>query len=570
MELEEEEQIPETPAVRSNLLLDSEGRLREHYEACHFTFESGGTDTVVYFIPITEVEGGILAAVPFLAWHRSIARRLLPPGALSRPVLIEVAGEEITDTETVETTVKVWVGVVKEDLIAAANVGEAEEPGALEFGEELGPGQRVVPSAEALIEVADEHFAFTTAASGEPAKRPTPKRKARGPTMEHRVSSLEDGIKQIQQVLTDLPEKLRQQKTEEPKTKGKTTASTGVRAGGEAEVFTIPGLDPGSVAAARAAGIGEEQLQTLGKLFSKQGRMTEPAARKKTRKDVLSESEEDAGPEEEEGAEVAEAANPIEKAVVQLTKLVANMSKGKGTRGGLEGILEKVDAGGSGSDAASSGGGSRSKAAAYKKLKDAMENHPEWIYQSIETLMDEDYNLMRTLPGGNLLPTTSRGWVEHRSRILHYPSTIRMAWCLAGVHDALKSNNIALARAKAALGLAAVDQASLDGGSWALAQELLLENAPPYQSFQNKRAPDVTEQIATRLIEERFLEVALWRLKDRDSYLESRRRLAAGNRPKTPGGEDRPAPNPSPNPKKQPRPKKGGGRGGQEEAAPQQ
>ena len=564
MELEEqEEEVPETPAVRSNLLLDSEGRTRQHYELCHFIFESGGFDTVVYFIPITEVEGGVLAAVPFLAWHRNINRRLLPPGALTRPVLAEVAGLEVTESEQTETVVKVWVGVVKEDLIASAQVGEAEEPGALDFGEELGPLTRVVPTAESLIDVADEHFSFTTAASGEP-KKPTPKRKARGPTMDTRVTVLEDGLKQIQQTLSELPGKLQPQKAATVKPKSGAVAEGERKEVVGPAVFPIPGLDPGSVAAARDAGISEEQLQVLGKMFAKPGKMTEPAVTRKARKNVLSESEEEE--EQEPGAEVvdvADAGGPVEKAVVQLTKLVANLAKGKGSRAGLEGILDKVESGGSGSDATSSGGGSRTKAAAYKKLKDAMEHHPEWIYQSVEAQMDEDYNLVRAMPGASAMPTTSRGWVEHRSRILHYPSTIRMAWCLAGVHDALKSNNIALARAKAALGLAAVDQASLDGGSWSLAQELLLENAPPYQAFQNKKTPDTSEQVATRLIEERFLEVALWRLKDRDSYLESRRRLATSGRIRAKGGGEE---DPAPNPKRNPKPKKGAGRGAQEEA----
>ena len=75
--------------------------------------------------------------------------------------------------------------------------------------------------------------------------------------------------------------------------------------------------------------------------------MTEPAVRKKTKKDALSESEEDLEPDVEEGgAEAADAGGPIEKAVVQLTKLMTIMAKTRSSRGGLEGILDKVDTGG--------------------------------------------------------------------------------------------------------------------------------------------------------------------------------------------------------------------------------
>lgn len=106
---------------------------------------------------------------------------------------------------------------------------------------------------------------------------------------------------------------------------------------------------------------------------------------------------------------------------------------------------------------------------------------------------------------------------------------------LAGVHDCLRSGDIAQARARCALGLAAIDQSSLDGGSWTLAQEFLLELPPPYGSFVNRRMPDPSEQIATRLADDRMLEILLWRLKDRDNFLESKKRLnQAGAKPKFP------------------------------------
>lgn len=139
-------------------------------------------------------------------------------------------------------------------------------------------------------------------------------------------------------------------------------------------------------------------------------------------------------------------------------------------------------------------------------------------YCDVQIHVEEDYNRVRTLPGGGPLPTTLRGWVEHRSRILNYPSTIRMAWALAGIHDALKSNNPALARARTALALAAVDQSALDSGSWALAQGMTLENPP--------RHPLPTRGAQTQPSSHRHD----WWLRDKDNYLESRKRLMLNNR----------------------------------------
>lgn len=113
-----------------------------------------------------------------------------------------------------------------------------------------------------------------------------------------------------------------------------------------------------------------------------------------------------------------------------------------------------------------------------------------------------------------------------------------------------------------ALGLAALDQSSIDSGSWVLAQEVLFEPPAPFSSFQRHRAVDHAEQVASRLIDDRILEVLLWRLKDRDAYLESRRRLAGAGRereiPKPTGGPVR-DPNPKGAPKVKPKPKPKGG-----------
>ena len=529
--LGEEEQVPETPSVRSCLLIGEGGTPRIHDDPCFFQFRTDSTEaeSIVYFIPIAEIEGKILAAVPFLAWHRVTVRRVLPATALTKATLVEVPALDLSDLDSLggESTVRVWVGLISEEMFELAHAGDPEEPGALDFGEEL--GVKMAPSPEALIEVADEHFRFVTAPSGDvrsgEAAKKAPKRKAK-PAMETRVSSLEDTLKQIQATLQELPAKMRGEENPAQPAPSRAKSKEAKVPGGD-----LPGLDPGMVASARAGGMPEAQLTRLSQMFARPDRMTEPALGRNTKRNLLSESEDDAEDAEEKAGEGAGAAvQPIEKAVVQLTKLVKSMSQRKKTGGGLEGILEKAESGLGSSEGPGSGGGSRSKAAAYKKLKEALDVHPEWIYQSVEAQMEEDYNQMRSLPGGALLPTTSRGWVEHRSRILSYPSTIRMAWALAGIHDALKSNNPALARAKTALALAAVDQSALDGGSWALAQEMTLEIPPPYHSFVNKRNPDPTEQPSTRLVEERFLEIMLWRLRDKDNYLESRKRLMLNNK----------------------------------------
>lgn len=251
--------------------------------------------------------------------------------------------------------------------------------------------------------------------------------------------------------------------------------------------------------------------------------------------------------------------------MVKLTKLMTTLTKEKSSRRGLDAILERVDVGG-GEGSSSAVGSGKSKAAAFKKLKAALESKPEWLYTNIEALMEEDFNLVRAMPGSTNRPVSSRAWLEHRSKLLHYPSTIRTSWIIGGIHDALKEGRTSEARARCALALGAIDQSSLDNGSWTLAQEVLLEAPAPYASFIGRKNPDLAEQAVSKLLDERLVEILLWRLKERDSYIESRKRLGAVGR-----GKVLEVPIPIPKPKGQPKAKaksrgQGSGSYNQEEA----
>ena len=109
------------------------------------------------------------------------------------------------------------------------------------------------------------------------------------------------------------------------------------------------------------------------------------------------------------------------------------------------------------------------------------------------------------------------------------------------------------AKARCYLALVAIDQSSIDSGSWSLAQEILLEVPAPFNSFAGRRAVDLNEQVASRFLDDRMLDLFLWRLKDKDSYLESRRRLNQSRLkpppPGPPGREEVPKANPKGAPK---------------------
>ncbi len=418
-------------------------------------------------------------------------------------------------------------------------VGEAEEPGVLDFGEET--GTRAIPYARPLVDLANDHFAFVTAvsAAGEEFEPEN--------ALEVRFQTIEAGLEAIRVSLADLPKNLGQQ----------TAAPLPPR---EATQKKLPGLDPGVLASARQAGVEEEQLQRISHLLTRPNRMQEAKPKSRTGlekvQSVLSESEEEDAEEEGQGeAGEEEKRDPkaggssVEKAVMQLTKIVASLAKEKKPKTGLEAIFERIEGGG-GESTGTALGGTRSKAAAYKKLKQLLVKSPELIHQSIEAQMEEDFHYAMTGPGSGTMADSSRAWLENRSRLTYYPSTIRQGWIVAGIHDALRRGAVNEARSRCCLALAAIEQSSIDSGSWVLAQEILLEQPAPFPSFQGRRPVDVAEQPSTKLLDERFIEVMLWRLKDRDTYLESRRQLVVpGRRPEPPTDPPKVPPKVQPNPK---------------------
>lgn len=118
------------------------------------------------------------------------------------------------------------------------------------------------------------------------------------------------------------------------------------------------------------------------------------------------------------------------------------------------------------------------------------------------------------------------------------------------------------ARARAALLIAASDQAAIDGGSWLLSNVSLLEQVAPYQSFSSHQAPSSQELQHSVLWDPRWFELFLAHVKEMDSYQETRRKLSKQPNPKKP--EDPPKNPKAPNPKPKAKQKSSGS---QEDAA---
>lgn len=539
-------ELPDLDAeVAQALLVRESGAQSTRYELAHLTFLVAEEPAVINLVPIAIHEGRLLIAVPQDVWHRTLAKRVLPEKALSRAILVEVlvAYEEDPEAVVEEETMRLWLGLLDRNMVRAVRKGKGVEAMSDVCVEDHTMGRTMIPYGPSLQDLSEEHFAFHSAdapALAGFAAEEAPAEAMEADPLEARMSELEGTMKSIQEnlaVLVDKKQSLgaRPKSSAAPKSPPKKN---------------LPGLDPAVVHSARLAGIEEEQLARLSTMLSKNNKMGDvPRAKKgfmpSRKKDPLSESEEDPVLEvsEEEKAEPAAASgSAMEKALMELTKIAGSLAKDREKKSkDLDSLLDGLDPEGEGSSSSSS----KSKAAIYKKLRSCLQNDPAFIYKTVEERLEEDFNLMRSAPGSANQTTSARAWLEHRSKLGNYASTVRYTWALCGIWDCLRAGSVKEARARVALAVLAADQTALDAGSWLLSQEILLEDPPPLASFQQKRTVDHWDQPSSRLLDERWQEVLMWRVKSKDSYLESRKRLTTGanrtgreNTGKGEGGKD--------------------------------
>lgn len=495
-------------------------------------------------ILISRVDGKLLLAVPEAAWHKKKKDRSMPPSALQKVVKATVAccvGGDRNSPEG-EPTLKIWLGLLQ----PAWETQLAVEGDPTVVFPPDGNGVPKVPFADALIAVARDHFTFLTA--GEEDQQPG--------DVETRMGKIEETL---QRILAQLPA---------PKGPAPTAAPLAPAAKSKAGVpgkkpsaspAPAAGLDPTMMQQALQAGVSPE---ALGEVMSLVGSRPPGKIAPQAVQDAVELTSDEDGPEPVLPPGASGSADPLGHAVLQLSKIVTYMhaeKKQKKDRS-LEAILDRAESGAP--KDSSSSGSSRSHAAALRSLQRLLVDNPKLIYQEIERLMAEDWEQGSSLPGVSHLPTTARGWLEHRSKIGAFAGAIRPSWIMAGAWDDLRAGHIDRARARLALGVAAYDQQAYDKGSWLLSGELSLENHPPYGSFASHPVVESYEAPHTKLIDGRWFDLIVSKLKGIATFQEQKIKLAPqrGKR-----GEELTDEKEKEKPKK-PKPGKGGGKKGDKSA----
>ena len=152
---------------------------------------------LVEVVPVGFVQGKLLVAAPLGAWHRTVAKRVLPARALSKAVVVEVGLRSPFQREAAEPeeVVRLWMGFLAETYVGALRpIAEMDEIG-LAFAE--GEFTSYLPLADGMREAAQEHFAFESATEGIPRSSTSMRTRADdvgSPALssEHRMTRIRD------------------------------------------------------------------------------------------------------------------------------------------------------------------------------------------------------------------------------------------------------------------------------------------------------------------------------------------------------------------------------------------
>jgi hypothetical protein len=259
-----------------------------------------GEPVSIEVVGITVVDGKVLVVLPKLG--------------LSKATLFDIQFclEKDPSEPADEDLGRLWIGFLSEELAGSLMIGGAGEP-TFTVKTILEDEPALIPFGPVLLQVANDHFAFVTATE-DAGLEEAPKGE-----IESRMQKMESMMQELRSAVMDL--KGTPKTGKEPRA----AATPKKAAGGASKKDALLGLDPAVVESARAMGAARG---SIGPSFKAgvQKRLEDAPARKKVTELSETEEEED---EEEEAAGSAVRAEPVQQAVIKLTKIVSNLAKPK-------------------------------------------------------------------------------------------------------------------------------------------------------------------------------------------------------------------------------------------------
>ncbi len=527
-EFEEDDIVPSTPLhdLTKFAVIQSDSVFEPDYVVGTFSLpeRTEGDPVFVPIIIVSAIQQQFLVAVPFEVWHRTRSNRVLPVDSLIKPVAVVVDAVLDLDRENfVEgPKQKIWLGLLRSHFEACVSFDPPPEIVHAPFRTQDGT-EGFVPCAESLKAVAEEKFTFFSASEEVPIPP--------ADTAAHRIARLEESMVQIRSSLSQLVN-AKQDSAAPRREKGPRAKFANPLVQGYIPPLSdggFAGLDPQVVQSALTARIDPGHLSTFSKMVqSQKPKMADApgaAATARAKHNILGESEDEDEQESAEENAAADPSDPVQAALVKLTKIVDRLAANPKKQRSWEELLDDSSAALDASSSSLSSGQKR-HFNLLRHLKRAMRDAPEEIYKVIESRMELDFGSAEVAPGAPGRTGTFRGWCEHRSRIPNIPGSVRTCWAVAGALDSLRAGRISEGKAKLAIFLSQMDQVAVDRGQWLLAAEASMEEVPPpFSSFARHSPPDMLEPQHTRLWPTAWAEAYMFKVRELDDFVEKRSKL---------------------------------------------
>ena len=473
-------------------------------------------------MPVAGPGTHLTLAIPADAYPRKVADRSLPGLATKAAHSVAVQGLVVEDHElhwsiAEEDVDKAPLSVSLVRVTASFTASLTTAPAAgmetVPFGEL--EGQVLYPSAAALVAAVDEKLVRGTTvgpksaggvrlakAAGRPAGEAV-----RAPPVAKEMAELQATLASLRAEVTALKEGAPATPRVLPQVPSKAKISAGV-----------PDVDPLILAEAAAAGIPASEVLAVASMIQRRpGRpQSEPKLqpRPKQVKSVLSDSEGEAEAEPAKGSAMEQAVLALTKISTRLVERIPASSSDP---------LERALGGLTGASLSESGMAGRRGAAAYPLLEAALVDRPEAISAPmIKNMLDQCRNSVAP-PREGELPDPLR-WLQDRSMVSGHRTNVNWAWIVGHICKALLAKKSEEALARSLLALAAAETISLENGSWLMAQELQFTQEPPYSAF-DAHDPSQSRVRYSKLIDPRWAEVVLAKLKEMDEMVDRRAKL---------------------------------------------
>ncbi|CAE8589015.1 unnamed protein product [Polarella glacialis] len=319
-----------------------------------------------------------------------------------------------------------------------------------------------------------------------------------------------------------------------------------LKASSKASAKKPPSLPPPSLGGAggpamreaEQGGLSQADLEDLAKILQGgQATKSKLQARPMTEKQLEEEAQDEAEVLEERAAPTMAAA------LVKLTEVLAAM-QGRSSRSSLEETLDGASLsslggfGGGGGDGLS-GGKKNLRPLLHKALREQPEYFSNYMEKalrdSVRDFVAPSTSTRETALGGRI---PARTYLQTKARIAGHRPTQFWSWQVAGALEALTDGKPEECKARLLLLLACGEQLCLDGGSMLLAQELVVEEIPPYGSFRPQEGAGSLAQPWSALLNPTWASMHLQHLQETESWMEKRKKLAGGAKPKAGASED--------------------------------